>query len=323
MKKALYGIMAVGAALLAVACEQDVYEPVDFKVGLDASNTYVAGEPVKFNFAGNADYVIAYTGDTGSQYKYKDRTEVDMADLETCKLVLNIQARYGNAGALKYYVAKGYTGLLGNNAATDYAALKAESDKNYSDWDALTYTEGASTVWTTQEYDITQYANNFTLAMHWNPTAFNAVQRSYWVNATLKVKFKGYDEVTVSGTDLGFGAISMADANASNRYNINNGNGSVIFNKPTTAQIIMQGVGANALSYNLDYWVVSKPRKLNSVSPDTSVNVKAMADDVSSYQYTYEKAGTYTATFIATTGNYKDSSRVVKEVTFTVVDKID
>ena len=314
-------LFALSMALLS-ACDRNIYESIEFGVSLDSSNTYIAGDPVTFNFEGNADYIIIFTGETGSEYQYRDRTSVAMEDLEKCTLELRIQARYGVAGALKYYVANGFEGLIGTDAEQDYNNLTSIVNSGYSGWDALNYAEGASTVWTTHEYDITQYAENFTLAIHWNPPQFNQTQRTYWIIPTLKVKFKGYDEATVSASDMGFTALSMNDANATNRYIINNGNGSVVLNKPETADIIMQGVGANVLSYSLDSWVISKPRQLNSISSDKGLNIKSLSDDVYNYTYTYEQPGEYTVSFVATSANIDGLSRVVKEVSFVIVDRL-
>ena len=48
------------------SCEHDeIYEPLEFAVQLSPTNTYKAGDPVVFNFSGNADFITIWNGDTG------------------------------------------------------------------------------------------------------------------------------------------------------------------------------------------------------------------------------------------------------------------
>ncbi len=322
MKRKNLILAALPLLFAFTSCEQDIYNEIEFSVALDKSNTFKVGEPVKFDFKGNANYILMYTGDIGSEYQYRNRTEVAMEDLETCKLKMSVQARYGLADVLDFYVAPTtFEGLSGLNGTMDYQKMVAVQDSNYDGWTELDFTDGPSTKWTDYEYDgLAKYADGFTLAMHWNPQDFTQTQRHYWINLSLEVKFKGHDAVTITKDELGFTALSMADANQDNRYHINASDGSVIFNKPTTADIMLQGVGGNKLDYCLDYWVVSKPRKLNSISPDKPLDIKSIKDDIDSYSVTYDTPGEYTATFIATSANIYGSSQEVKSVTFTVTE---
>ena len=76
-------------------------EETDFNVTLDADNTYYVGEPVRFNFEGEVDNVIFYSGETGSQYKYKDRYTVPAEEVLAANLNMSFQARYGLADAMQ------------------------------------------------------------------------------------------------------------------------------------------------------------------------------------------------------------------------------
>lgn len=59
--------------ILLAACQHDVIYEVDYNITLDNENTYYAGEPVKFNITGEVENLVFYSGETGSQYVYKDR----------------------------------------------------------------------------------------------------------------------------------------------------------------------------------------------------------------------------------------------------------
>lgn len=68
MKRIAIFSLLLPALFALVGCEQDIYDPIEFEVTLDANNSYEWGDPVKFNFSGNADYIVLYTGEQGSQY---------------------------------------------------------------------------------------------------------------------------------------------------------------------------------------------------------------------------------------------------------------
>lgn len=331
MKNYRFAIIALlAAACLSVACEEDILRDVDeCYITLDAENTYTVGKEVKFNIKGNPDYIYFFPGDTGHIYEYRDRTTIAMEDLETCKLVVEYQARYGNPGALDVYASKTFEGLKGDDAEADLAtmqAIEASIDENgeIPGWDKLPYNEGASTKWTTQEYDLAEYADSFCLAFHWHPAAFDATQRTYWINFSVKTKFTGYDEVTTKGPALGMTSVSMNvgdDPKITDAYYKNDGNGSVRFN--SDYHINMQGVGGGVLPYALNSWVLTKPQPLNHISPDEGFSVKAVADDIYQYGYVYEKPGTYEATFVITNGNYQGTERKIQKMTVNVIDPIE
>lgn len=102
--------------LLMASCQHDVVYEADYNVTLDPANTYYAGDPVKFVFTGDVDNLVFYSGETGSQYVYRDRYEVPLEDVISADLHLDFQARYGDAGALEVYVSKDFAGINGNDA---------------------------------------------------------------------------------------------------------------------------------------------------------------------------------------------------------------
>ena len=97
------------------ACQHDVIYEVDYTITLDKENTYYAGEPVRFNITGNVENLVFYSGETGAQYVYKDRYSVPVEDVISANLHLDLQARYGGAGALEIYVSKDFAGIDGSN----------------------------------------------------------------------------------------------------------------------------------------------------------------------------------------------------------------
>lgn len=322
MKKYIYYTSAM-LLLSFTGCEQQIYEDVDYNITLDSSNTYVAGEPVKFNIDGQVDNLVFYSGETGSQYKFKDRYSVPVEQVNSATLKMRFQARYGLEGGLDVFISDSFEGLKGDDAAADKATISNMVANGMAGWQKLDYQEGASTKWTTQSFDLTPYLNNFCIAIHWHPVRDGkSAQRTYWVNGDLTLDMQGTAPSSIDIAGLNLVSVMMNDE-ITDPYVINNGNGSIVFNKPTTASILFQGIGATALKYALDGWVISTPSALNKVSNDQGTVIKNLQNYMEDYEYTYSEPGTYTATFSGINANYKGTGKDVQEIKITIVDKTE
>lgn len=327
--------LAVPLALMgaATSCDHDeIFEQVEFSVQLSSANTYVAGQPVVFDFGGNADYITVWNGDTGHEYRYRERTSVSMEDIESCELSLEIGQQWGPADQtsnLDILAGNRFDGLSGTDAAADRPLVES-IDADRSEWDVLDYTVAprvSAVDWQTQSYDITPYAENFAWALYLHAAA-DQPMRFYYINPKVTVKFKGYDTQVHSYSKMSFVSFSLAERHAEDPY-IHNvpGNGNPKFqglpgHTVATGQISFQGGNAGDLGA-IRQWIFMQPFPLNTIAPDQGTNIKGVVDDVRRYEHTYNTPGTYTATFIVSTGNYQgESERVVREVTFTVVERI-
>ncbi len=316
MKK-IYALVILAVA--AAACTQDVVYEIDYTVSLDKENTYKAGEPVKFNFSGSVDNIVFYSGETGHQYQYRNRYEVDGTAVKNAALDMEYQARYGDAGALEVWISNSFGGLSGTDAAADKALMKSVVDGGMEGWERLEYAEGASTIWTSQTYAVNSYMDNFCIALHWCPKDFTKTQRTYWINGAISLDLEGLEPQTVAFASLDFVSLMMNDE-VEDPYLKNNGNGTIILNKPATADIIFQGIGANKLTYAIDGWVVSKPTPLNKVDNDKGQVIKNLQNYLHSFEYTWNEPGTYTVTFAGTNSNYAGSSVKNHEMTITIFE---
>ena len=311
----------ISAALLVLsACQHDIVRETDFNVTLDAENTYLVGEPVRFNFTGEVDNIIFYSGETGSQYKYKDRFTVPAEDVKSVNLDMSFQARYGKADAMEIWVSKSFDGLNGEDGAADRAAIKAMVEGGMQGWTKLDYQEGASTKWTEQQFDLSEYVENFTIAFHWCPTDITATQRTYWINGSLSLELAGTDPTKMDISELGFTTVMMNEE-IEDPYHKNAGNGSIVLNNPKTAALIFQGVGANALPYALDGWAISTPAPLNRVANDKAVVIKNLQNYMTTYEYVWNEPGTYEVVFVGTNSDYLNATSEVKTVTVNIIEK--
>jgi len=337
MKK--YISLLLAAAALTACDHDEIYEPIDFQATLAPTNTYLVGEPVQFLFSGNADYILFYSGETGREYRYRNRYQVDAEDIESCELSLQLSARMGSLPSMTAYVTNTFAGLNGADEAADLAAINAllTEEKDLQGWKKLEVNDTAPVgSWSDPvKADVTDLADNFCVALHWDGQTIESSQRGYWVSMYATVKFKGYDSQIISSKKLGLIPFSVADAMEGNRYTLsdkNNVPGTLYFtnNAPglRSQEFILPGSNKydpdneKTLPYAIDSWIVSTPMALNLIDPDQGESIKSLNESMNAYSYTFEKAGTYTVTFVATSGNYIDQSRDVKEFTVTIIDPL-
>ena len=204
---------------------------------------------------------------------------------------------------------------------------EAIAQSNYADWQVLEYTPNKSNTFETYTYDITPYADNFSFGLHLYQEPGTAM-RTYRINPSITVKLKGYDTQEYPYSSMKFITFSLAPQHADDPYIHNvSGNGNLkLQGEPgsnSAANIVFQGFSAGVME-QIEQWAFMQPIALNSISPDTGQSIKGVPDDVPSYSYTYDTPGTYTATFLAGTGNYQGESGIqAYEVTFTIVDRLE
>ena len=206
MKTKRITYLATALALMAAgsSCEHDeIYEPLEFSVQLAPTNTYKTGDPVVFNFSGNADYITVWNGDTGHEYRYRDRTSVAFEDIISCKLSFGLAQAYGQTDTDTRYcnilVTDQFEGLNGADAEAD-GALVAAIDDQYTGWTELEYENLSNRVSLANvpkvpySYDITKYAENFGFALHFHHGE-NQNMRSFALNnIQIEVQFNGWRE---------------------------------------------------------------------------------------------------------------------------------
>lgn len=316
MKK--ISILVLSLVALA-ACQHDIMREVDCNVTLDPSNTYYAGEPVRFLVKGQVDNMLFYSGETGAQYRFKERYTVPVEQVRSAALTMDYRPNYGYAGGLSVYVSHTFQGLKGDDGEADRATVAAMVEGGMQGWTALEYEEGASGVWTHQDYDMTDCLDNFTLAIHWHPVNDGrSAQRTYWVNGNLTIEMEGAEPSTISLMDLTPIVVAMNEE--VDPYHKNAGNGSVRFDN-SAAQVVCQGIGAGQLSYAIDVWIFTTPTALNRVPNDKGAVLKNLQNYMDSYEYTYTEPGNYTASFVCINANYKGASRKVVEMPLVIIEK--
>lgn len=327
MKRILFFISGL---VLMASCQHDVVYDVDYNITLDKANTYYAGEPVRFNLAGEVDNVIFYSGETGHQYVYRNRYEVPLEDVKSANLHLEITARNGatNAdalGALEIWVSKDFAGINGvDDGVGDRAVISKMVEDDMPGWVKVDYEDlkANDSKKITLNVPVSDYLENLSIAFHWCPKRNDIVQRTYWIDGKVIVDLEGTPEPTeMTLSELDMKSVMMNEQ--VDPYYKNNENGTIRFDNKTAGEICFQGVGANALEYAIDGWVFTTPQTLNKVSNDTPQFVKNLQNYCQPFEHVYEKPGTYKVTFVGRNENYASASEQIKEFTINILEKPD
>ena len=85
------------------------------------------GETVTFNFSGDPDNIVFYSGEEGHNYDYRNRTTIEEKQIVSSKLSLKLTASYGNNSIydnlLNLYISDSFTGLYKDDFAADCQLL--------------------------------------------------------------------------------------------------------------------------------------------------------------------------------------------------------
>ena len=325
-QKLIYSLCAwlafAAGAMMTTACSEDV-EGVEFDVRVEGQA--VAGQPMTFAFDGNPDYISFYSGESGSNYANKDRTHVDIQSLT---MSYSMTQRYTTRQDFKepimhVMVSHDFTGNLTPEgiAAATWTDLSAQPDMITAERpfpvpnpDAI---ENNPTGYATADnVDFSAYGEQpFYLAfkylapVHPTTTGGSGAMATYANHPRIDIANLCLTKVTVEGetvlsddmaNDWGFSTV-FVNADVDRNYNIT----------ATNLQFAPQG---DHRDQEVEVWMVSQRMDVTSVEPDRGEPIKGTNTRVSSYEYTYNEPGTYTATFIATNANMWNSEQTVRQV---------
>lgn len=325
--------IAIISVLIALcSCQHDIERVVDFNITLATGNTYVVGEPVRFDISGDVDNLLFYSGEHGASYEYTDRTELPMSAVTDLTISADYMAKYAVPGHLEVWVTDNFDGLYSTgNAEADSAAFAAiAADPAAAGWMRLNYDEGASAQWTYETYSLTDStgfnvaSDKMCLAFHWCAPEEVVFQRQYGLNGILEYKAAGRT-FTKTYKDLGFKTISL---NEDTFYNATTYNGCKFQYNTRDAQIFFNGFDTKNKEgyispYKWDLWMVSTPFKTFPVDSDKGTVIKNVQNSLDSYEYTWNEPGTYTVVFVGTCANYLGSSEQVRTLIVNIVEPVE
>ena len=307
------------ASLLAASCTHDIAAPVSCTISLDPSNTYLAGDPVRFLMKGQADNILFYSGEEGAQYAFKDRYSVPLTQVKSARLQMTYAHEWGLKGGLDIYFSNSFQGLSGFDGAADRATIQGMVAAGMPGWTKLDYEDSADSKGTVQEeYDLADYLERFSLAIHWHPVNNGvSAQRTYKITGNLSLDLDGMPLAQSSLSDLNPVVVTLNGE--LDPYYKNAGEGSVNFEGEDL--ISCRGVAAGGLPYALDAWIITTPTALNRVANDKGVAIKNLQNYMGSYEYVYAEPGNYTLTFVCINHNYAGYSQSVQSIDLSIIEK--
>lgn len=311
MKKSIIiilGLFFMGIFLFS--CEKRIIESTQFDVQTD-SISYKKGQPVIFNFKGNAHNIVFWSGEKGHIFANRNRT-IEQGVLQTVQFTSLAGAGTQNSN-LAVMVSSDFSGTYDTTNIVKATWTDITSRAVLSS----TATSGAGTSISSGAVNITDLGNvnnkPVYFAFHYISQFNTLIPRQWTISAFTVVNTLAdgtANTVVANLANAGFQGINVRDLTHQWAFTPN------ILN-PTSMTIVPAGAGAPIN----DDWAISVPVKLNTVSlADYGVPVISITtlSPPTSYSYLFTVAGTYKVTFYAFNEDLNDTIGIVKELTITI-----
>ena len=320
-------------AALFFACEKNDVTP-DLSVAINPAqvvstnnDTLViyAGQPVEFQLSGTPNLLTFYSGESGHNYTYRDR----ITAAGTPKLDISYSANRVNASHRVDILA-----------SADFKGAYDSTNIKTAKWDTLTPPEltayvNNATAKAMPTIALTKYGGGkpvflaFRLvinsaARYVNPTFSNILIRNYQDDGNVSTVLDnftaaGMSFVTMSenakwkSTGPRVAAWILAGSGTSSNITVS----TTFFDLVTVDSVYNATDGRTH-----ELWAVSKVLYLDSTLPDVGVTIKNIQQSLVNHNYSYNKTGTYTVTFVgANTGAGGVLGSTVKQLVVKVIAK--
>lgn len=316
MRKLLF--LLLPGLTVFVACEKKLeVDALSFSVTPDSA-AYHAGSNVKFTFEGDPTTITFYSGEQGRQYEYRSR--VSAAGIPTLQFSTALNTNAQN-GPLSLMVSPDFKGVVVGDTTATQANIKAASWTNITSratW-ATNATATASGV-----IDLSDLSKGTPVYIAFKYEAADKAIQNKWTITGL----------TVTNTLKDGSAYTIANLAANNTPITTNYGGVSTFSPgwvayPTsntynwvvtagTSLVITGAATAAAATSPAEAWTILGPLDLQKVTPDAGVAIKSITLGLPFYTYVYNKAGRYTATFVAANATPDAENNAVSTVDLTI-----
>jgi len=300
-----------------ISCKKDltVDDLADFNVTTD-SVAYKVGTPITFTIKGGQAHDISfYSGETLKDYNYRNGRIVDTIT-GGAVLAFSTSVTVGTLQADPLYV------LVSTNFNGDYSNM---SSVNAATWTDITSRFSLATTATFKATsadvsDLIVKGKPFYVAFKYTnqPQAVSGVVRQWQIQSlTLASKYKLDNSSILNYSDQPSAGFQLVD---SNKLTAAPARSTII-----TTLITLLGNLYNAATPTVDpvgvNWAISTGINTDKINlgPDWSTAIKGYTSaQLNTYAYTYPKAGTYTAVFVASNNSLNESKQVVKTISLTI-----
>ncbi|QBQ40650.1 DUF5017 domain-containing protein [Sphingobacterium psychroaquaticum] len=312
------------AVLMGGSCSKELKTLApDFDVQVLQSTAKV-GQPIQFDFVGDANIITFYSGEFGNDYHYADKDSI--IALEKLNLSFQNQVR-GQGGTAPFCQADQFHVLISSDLDLTGVAAEDQLDKiKQAKWVDLTtkYAWSPLNCSSTNPYiaagvhniaeHITKNKRNYIAFRYTNrPNTMENGKSAIWRFQALTLS-----AVTPLGT-----TVLMTQANAGWKPVYEGGIAAWMANafdlSASSSAVTMRGPLTTTGTYEM--WCVSNPFVITdtNLGHNPGVAVKAYIDKpIRSYSYIYKKPGTYEVVFIATNANKDGRSEILRKVQVTV-----
>lgn len=291
-------------ASAACACQDYNVDAPKFDVSVD-NNECKVGDSIVFYFNGNPDIITFYSGESGSEYQYRDRTflEGGVVELDFVSRVL-----WGSQpDNLRVKLSTDFSGIY------DVESIKSATWKDITEYFTLDTsaagTSGKNTPSGTVQLNqfIEDISKPFYFAYQYVglPVENGQMQRTWrFTSFNMVSKFESGHTAQLA-TLSSAGWIQVDVENPDNQWTLP---GTQLQFAPNSTKLASED------------WVITKPIYAAKVAPDSGVAIKNYSQVKNEFGYIFNKSGVYTVTFVATNVNFKGEKTIVKELKITVTE---
>lgn len=306
MKKINIYVWLLLVGNLFASCDADSVDGIDFDVNLrnEQQEIYV-GDEVTFDFAGNPDYIVFYSGEEGCKYANRNRLNVEVESMSLSYTMKQVYTRpsYQNRANMHIYVSEDFKGLCtaeGIENAT-WTELSGEGG-----WKVPTC-PNVTTETVTDNGDLSGYMNKkFYLAFQYETPASEEYQPRFDIEPLTLTKMVEGQEIKMTNPEKEFGfTYVFPKGKPAGNYN------------PSATRLLFQPSSDNT-GLPAEIWAISQQLDPSAVSPDEGIPIKSLDTTAPSYTYKYMAPGEYVVTFVARNANMWNVESVVREIKITV-----
>ncbi|MGC3978069.1 MAG: DUF5017 domain-containing protein [Paludibacteraceae bacterium] len=319
-KNILYTFLLFG---LLISCQTENVEVPEFQVSVD-STTYFIGDTVFFKLNGNSDLLLFYSGESGNAYEYANQDRIVAATASATFQTQNRSQSYTGADAGALYCQENQ---LKVKISTDFSGKYDSASIKNATWVDLTdkFSIGPVTCNSTSSYiaagtvDLTNYLED--------------EKPFYFAFQYVNLPNKDHGNCNIWRFSS-FGLTAVSDAGSATIATQTSALWTPVFMGPnwdhtrgysTTSTAVTMRADPAFRDINQELWCISDTLKLDkniNVGQDKAVGIKSLVDvPLTTYTHTFNKAGTYTVTFVAANSNIYGRKETVKQIEITVLPK--
>ena len=278
------------------SCNKMEVATPDFEVTVN-TNTFRVGEPVTFNFNGNAQNITFYSGEDFAKYADRGKSTLD-------KAVPKLEFSSATAGGLRANSLK-----LMYTISTEVPTVSNINTLNWvdiTDRFALATTTAAIPTGLVDLSDLVALKAPLRFAFKYESALSSTLAHPIWSIRSFNLNSTYSDGTIVPIATLATPWTVLDVKNTAATWVV------------SSTQLREDGGARNTADQ--EDWLVTNPFNLDISRSFFNVGtaVKSINDKLAPFTYTFEKPGTYVVTFVAFNHTIEEEKSIVKELTITI-----